>query len=252
MTNIMDYVIWTNNKIVLNAHQIQNGIESKQGRANFVTKYDVEVQNFLYQELKKLYPDAAFIGEEDKQREKVTAEYCFIIDPIDGTTNFIFDNRHSSISVGVLHQGEIIMGVVYNPYMDELFYGEKGKGAFLNGRKLEVADLGISEGLYAFGTCPYYREEADETFDIAKKLFDKAMDFRRSGSAAIDICYVAANRFVLFYELVLSPWDYAAASIILLEAGGCITTLDRKKLQFEEKSSILAATPKAYEEYFTI
>ena len=239
-------------KIVLNATQIQSGIESKQGRANFVTKYDVEVQNFLYKELKKLYPNAAFIGEEDETREKSTAEYCFIIDPIDGTTNFIFDNRHSSISVGVLHQGEINMGVVYNPYMDELFYGEKGKGAFLNGRKLTVTDLGISDGLYAFGTCPYYREEADETFTIARKLFDKALDFRRSGSAAIDICYVAANRFVLFYELILSPWDYAAASIILMEAGGRITTLNKEKIQFEEKSSILAATPKAHEEYFDL
>lgn len=239
-------------QIVLNAHHIQNGVESKQGRANFVTKYDVEVQNFLYSELKKLYPEAAFIGEEDETREDITAEYCFVIDPIDGTTNFIYDYRHSAISIGVLLNGELYIGVVYNPYLDELFYGEKGKGAFLNGKLLKVSDLSLSEGIVGFGTCPYYREQTEETFRIVRKLFDKALDIRRSGSAALDICYVAANRFVLFFELVLSPWDYAAAALILNEAGGCISTLDQKKLQYTEPCSVLAATPNVYKEYFLI
>lgn len=239
-------------QIMLNAHHIQNGVESKQGRANFVTKYDVEVQEFLFRELKKLYPEAAFIGEEDKNREDVKAEYCFIIDPIDGTTNFIFDYRHSSISVGVLYKGQIYMGVVYNPYLDELFYGEKSKGAYLNGKRLEVKNISIEDGIVGFGTSPYDRSKADASFAILRKLYDKALDVRRSGSAALDICYVAAGRFALFFELMLSPWDYAGASLILLEAGGCISRTDGEKLSYTASCPVVAAAPAAYEEFLML
>jgi Archaeal fructose-1,6-bisphosphatase and related enzymes of inositol monophosphatase family len=237
-------------QIMLEAHHIQDGVTSKQGSANFVTEYDVRVQKFLFQELKKKYPDAAFVGEEDEKREICEADYCFVIDPIDGTTNFIFDYRHSSISVGVLYQGEIYMGVVYNPYLNEIFYGEKGKGAFLNGRKLKINDLCLQEGIVGFGTCPYYRENAEESFQIIRKLYDRCLDVRRSGSAALDICYVAAGRFVLFFEKILSPWDYAAASLILMEAGGCIGTFGKERINYDAQTSVIAATPKAYEEFF--
>jgi myo-inositol-1(or 4)-monophosphatase len=239
-------------EIILNAHHIKDGIESKEGRANFVTSYDVEVQNFLYQELKKVLPEAAFIGEEDKKRENVIGDYCFIIDPIDGTTNFIFDYRHSAISVGLAFHGQIIMGVVYNPFLNEMFYAEKGKGAFLNGRKLNVSGLMISEGIVAIGTCPYHRELTDETFRITRKLYDTALDIRRTGSAALDICYVAANRFALYFELILSPWDYAGASIILTEAGGCIGTMEKKELPYRLPCSVIAASPRAYEEFYQL
>ena len=249
MENIIN-IVKEAGQIVLKAQQIQDNVESKQGRANFVTKFDVEVQNFLYTELLKIYPTASFIGEEDEKKDKVLGEYCFIIDPIDGTTNFIFDYRHSAVSVGLLYQNEIITGVVYNPYLEEMFSAEKGKGAFLNGRQLKIADLKLADGIVAIGTCPYYREKADETFFIARKLFDKALDIRRSGSAALDICYVAAGRIVLYYEILLSPWDYAAASLILKEAGGCIASMDQKELSFTQPCSALAATPSAYEEYF--
>jgi myo-inositol-1(or 4)-monophosphatase len=239
-------------QIILDAHNIREGVESKQGRANFVTKYDVEVQDYLFRELAALFPKAAFIGEEDGRKGQVFDEYCFIIDPIDGTTNFIFDYRHSAISVGLLYRKEIIAGVVYNPYLDELFYAEKGKGAYLNGRALKVTDLSLSEGIVAVGTCPYNREKAEETFQLARKLYDRALDIRRSGSAALDICYVAAGRFVLYYELLLQPWDYAAASLILTEAGGCITATDKEALSYASPCSIMAATPSASKEYFEI
>ncbi len=252
MLEVIKSIVKNAGQIVLNANNIQNGIESKQGRANFVTKYDVEVQNYLYQELIKSYPMATFIGEEDETKDTTPSEYCFIIDPIDGTTNFIFNYKHSAISVGLMQDGQIRAGVVYNPYLDELFYAEKGKGAFLNGKQLQVNHILLSEGIVGFGTCPYYREKADETFLIARKLYDRALDLRRSGSAALDICYVAANRFVLYFELLLSPWDYAAASLILTEAGGCITTMDQKELTFTSGSSAIAANPSAYDEYYQL
>ena len=239
-------------QIMLEAKHIQNGVESKEGRANFVTKYDVEVQNFLYLELTKLYPSATFIGEEDETKQNNLGEYCFIIDPIDGTTNFIFDYNHSAISVGLMYKNEIIAGVVYNPYLDEMFYAEKGSGAFLNGNPIKNNELQLSEGIISIGTCPYYREKADETFQIARKLYDKALDLRRTGSAALDICYVAAGRFVLYYEMLLSPWDYAAASLILTEAGGCISTMEKTPLTLTSACSALAATTGAYEEFFML
>ena len=239
-------------QIIINAHNIQQGIESKQGSANFVTRYDLEVQNYLYQELSNLYPNATFMGEEDKMKLDRFGEYCFIIDPIDGTTNFIFDYRHSAISIGLLHNGYIEVGVVYNPFLDELFYAERGKGSFLNGRPLFTINLSLSEGIVGFGTSPYYREKAEESFLITRKLFDKALDIRRSGSAALDICYVAANRYVLFFELLLSPWDYAGASLIVKEAGGIISTMEGKGLSFNAPNSLIVATPTAYDEFFRL
>ena len=238
-------------RIVMNARNIQGGIESKEGRANFVTKYDVEVQQFLYSELAKLYPLATFIGEEDDNNQ-APGEYCFIIDPIDGTTNFILDYRHSAISVGLMYHGQIVAGVVYNPYLEELFYAVKGTGAYLNDKPLKLSDLPLCEGLVSVGTCPYYRDKADETFALSRKLYDQALDIRRSGSAALDICYVAANRFVLYFELKISTWDYAAASLILTEAGGRISMIDGNELPFTEGCPVVAATPKAYEEFYRL
>ncbi|HHV13854.1 MAG TPA: inositol monophosphatase [Clostridiales bacterium] len=239
--------------IILKARHIQEHVESKQGQANFVTKYDVEVQEFLYRELSGVLPQAGFIGEEDDGRDdRINDGYCFIIDPIDGTTNFIFDYRHSCISVALMLRGEIILGVVYNPYLEELFTAEKGKGAFLNGRPLRIRDTRLEDGVVAFGTAPYYREKADETFRIARSVYDKALDLRRSGSAALDICYVAAGRIVLYYELLLSPWDYAAASLVLTEAGGRISTMEGRALSFDRPVSVLAGNKASIQQYFEL
>ncbi len=239
-------------KIILSAKNINDGIESKQGRANFVTEYDVEVQTFLIKKLSEEFPEAGFIGEEGDDKEVVKADYCFIIDPIDGTTNFIYDYHHSAISVGLQHKGEMVLGVVFNPYLDEMFYAEKGKGAYLNGRKINVLNEGLSNGIVGFGTAPYYREKADETFALIRKLFDRCQDIRRTGSAALDLCYVAAGRFVLFCEQVVCTWDYAAAALIITEAGGCISTIEGKEMPFAEPTSVLAAGEVAYQEFFEL
>lgn len=239
-------------QIMLQASHISDFVESKQGRANFVTKYDILVQDYLYRELLKLYPEAVFIGEEDKRRAEALGEYCFIVDPIDGTTNFIFDYRHSAISVALLHRTELVIGVVYNPYLNEIFYAEKGKKAYLNGRPLQVNNRQLSEGIVAFGTSPYDRTLAKESFRITGEIYEKALDVRRSGSAALDLCYVAAGRCVLFYELRLQPWDYAAGSLIITEAGAKISAMDKNSLPILSPSSVIAATPSAYEDFFQL
>ncbi len=256
MLNEIITIVKNAGEIILKAQDIQSTVENKEGRANFVTLYDKEVQSFLFSELSKLYPSAVFIGEEEEDKEhavdKLQSEYCFIIDPIDGTTNFILDYHHSAVSVALLYYGQPAAGVVYDPYLNELFYSEKGTGAYLNGKPLKVSDLPLQEGLVAIGTCPYNREKAKEVFNLSYRLYERALDVRRTGSAALDICYVAAGRFVLYFEPRLSPWDYAAAQLILTEAGGCISTMEHLPLTYHNAISAIAATPSAYEEFFTM
>lgn len=235
-------------KTILNANANQSDIEEKSGVANFVTKYDKQVQRKLCEKLMSLLPEAHFVGEEEESHDTIDNGYAFIVDPIDGTTNFIKGLKCSAISVGLLKDGSPYIGVIYNPYLDELFYAEKGKGAFLNGKPIKASSLPLSEGIVIFGTAPYYRELSDITFSYARKLFDHCLDIRRSGSAALDLCSIAAGRAELFFEMRLSPWDFAAAAIILQEAGAIISSMDKKPLSFKEPCSIMAAGPVAYGE----
>lgn len=227
--------------IMLKATNSRIGTLSKSGHANFVTEYDSLMQKELFRRLSEILPDAKFMGEEDHASSSYTNEgYLFIVDPIDGTTNFIRQNQTSSISVGLLKDGKRILGVVYNPYKKELFYAQKNKGAFLNGTPVHVSSEPLSGSLLLFGTSPYYEELARPSFDIAYHYFRKCLDLRRGGSSAIDLCDIACGRAELFFELRLSPWDYAAGSLIVEEAGGCVCGCGQTGLQFERPQSIIA------------
>ena len=210
-------------EIILSAHNQEAAVTAKEGKKNFVTKYDVAVQEFLFSELAKAFPEAEFVGEEGENNLKSTA-LRFIIDPIDGTTNFMQDFRCSCISVALCKENDVIAGVVYNPYTNEIFSAEKGKGAYLNGEKISVSDRPLSDGLALFGTSPYHPENTDETFALLRRVFDFCRDIRRSGSAAYDICTVACGRCEIFFEKELQPWDIAAGTLILKEAGGLAMT----------------------------
>jgi len=227
-------------------------VVAKEGHGNFVTDYDVRVQETLFAKLAEVLPGASFLGEEGDDEKIVGAGYTFIIDPIDGTSNFIFGYGHSAISVALALDGEVILGVVYNPYRDEMYWAEKGEGSFLNGYRLEMADRALSEGIVACGTAPYYTDLTDKTFDMMKLIFLNSMDLRRVGSAALDLCYVAANRNVLFFELILSPWDYAAASLIITEAGGIFSQMDGNPVRIGDKCSILAGPAKAIADFHRV
>lgn len=238
--------------IMLDASVAESDITAKEGHANFVTVYDVAVQRFLRKELSVLLPKAAFLGEEEDCQIKAGSGYTFVVDPIDGTTNFICGYQMSAVSVGLALDGEVLMGVVYNPFRDEMYWAEKGKGAFLNGKRLQIRDRGLKDGVVCFGTSPYNPEYTDSTFALLKKLLPHTMDLRRQGSAALDICYVAANRNVLFFECILSPWDYAAASCILREAGGVLMTMDGEPADLNVKTSIMAGAPAAIREFLQL
>ena len=226
--------------IILNADRTKSCIDEKAGHANFVTTYDKKVQSELQTKLLAILPEAVFVGEEEDVHASVKDGYAFIVDPIDGTTNFIKDYHASAISVGLAKDGERYMGVVYNPYLDEMFTAVKGQGAFLNGKPIHVSDQPLENGVVIFGTAPYYEELAKVSFDMAYEYFRKALDVRRSGSAAIDLCNVAAGRAELFFELRLCPWDYAAGSLIVEEAGGVVTKIDGGEITLNEGCGVLA------------
>lgn len=224
-------------------------MKAKAGSSNFVTKYDSMVQNFLIKKLTALVPDAAFIGEEDGYSEgKIAEGKTFIIDPIDGTTNFICGFPVCGICVGLAERGTAEIGVVYNPYREELFAARRGGGAFLNGKPLKLADHSLEEGVLCMDTAPYTPEIRKDLFDNLLKLSHLCMDMRSIGSAALSICYVACGRSAAYLSPKLCVWDYAAASVILTEAGGIITDWDGKELGLATGVSVLTGTPKAHRE----
>ncbi|MBR1757409.1 MAG: inositol monophosphatase [Lachnospiraceae bacterium] len=216
-------------------------VEEK-GLADYVTYVDLGVQHFLQRELAARYPEIAFMGEEDGENQLHPEGSCWILDPIDGTTNLIHHYNCSAISLGLWEKGQIIFGVVYNPFTKEIWTATRGGGAFYNGKKIAVSkaqDMGHC--LLAFGTGPYQKELADENFRKLKSIYMVCQDLRRSGSAAIDLCYVASGKTEGFFEIALKPWDYAAGSIILEEAGGVITNWKGEPVTFDRGGTVCSA-----------
>ena len=211
--------------MIRDAHDIEKDTHEKNGAADLVTKYDVAVQAFLQRELLALVPEADFLGEEG-EHETLDKPWVFVVDPIDGTTNFVRHMHHSNIAVALVHEGCVAYGVVYNPFTEEMFAARRGGGAFLNGHPIHVSDRDMSHAITLCGSTIYDRRFTDRSFSLMRRLYDLGLDFRRFGSAELDVCYVACGRAEVFFECRLSPWDYAAGSLILTEAGGKITRLD--------------------------
>ncbi len=215
-------------------------VDAKSGRADLVTQYDKQVQERLRKGLLEIMPDAHFVGEEGSTQQFAPTGTFFIVDPIDGTTNFIKDYHFSCISVALVVDNAAELGVIYNPYTDEMFCAQRGEGAFCNGKRLHVSNEPLENGIVVFGTAPYHEELNEKTFQLAYAYFKKALDVRRSGSAALDLCTIAAGRAELFFELVLSPWDYAAGALIVEEAGGLVSDYDGRPLAYDRPCSVLA------------
>ena len=193
--------------------------------------------------MKQLLPDANFLGEEngsDNFKEEYRKRWCFIIDPIDGTTNFINQYWPSVISIALLKDGKPYFAVIYNPYFGELYCAKAGSGAYCNGRKITSSEKPLSESLVAFGTCPYIEDLHKKSFDTAMYYLKRCADVRRSGSAAWDLCCVASGKVALFFEYSLGVWDYAAGLLIVNEAGGKVTDMDGGELKFDKRTSVIA------------
>jgi len=227
--------------------------ETKTDRRNVVTDYDRRVQALLMERLRAAVPDARFYCEEQEVHDDLHAAQLFIIDPIDGTMNFVRGFHQSCISVAYAEHGELCAAAVYNPYVDEMFSAVRTKGAFLNGRAIRVTDEDLENSLVCFGTAPYNAELADESFAMARLLFDHSLDIRREGSAELDLCSVAAGRAGLYFELRLSLWDYAAGWLILREAGGEAMQPDGSPLPFDgSRPSVVAGTARTLADFLRI
>ena len=217
-------------------------VMQKEGHANFCTEMDEKIQAFLIEKLGKVIPEASFLGEEDGQdvfTSKMESGFCFVIDPIDGTSNFIYEYRPSVVSIALLKDGKPYMAVIYNPYDDMVFSAKAGEGAYLNGERIMSSDAPLSDSLTVFGTAPYYVELQERSFEIAKKLLPLCVDLRRSGTAAWDMCCVAMGRCSLYFELKIQLWDYAAAGLIAMEAGCILTDIEGNELSFKGPTSAI-------------
>lgn len=236
--------------IMRSAHEQTIRSDRKTGFRDLVTEYDRRIQAYAVERLSQLFPSAGFICEEGTADDAEPAEMTFIIDPIDGTANFTHHYGHSCVSIACAMGGVPVAGVVYDPFKDEMFTAERGKGAYLNGEPIHISDAALSGSLVLFGTAPYNLQLADETLGMIRSIYGRCQDIRRTGSAALDLCYVAAGRAGLYFELELSIWDYAAGALIAAEAGAEVYTIEGRELQFKrpEKSSVIAGSKKCIEE----
>ena len=224
------------------------GVGQKQGEANFVTVYDVQIQQFLMEKLSQMIPDATFFGEEDtegNQAGRLGDGFTFIIDPIDGTTNFMLDYHFSCVSVGVAWGGALVAGCIYNPYLNHMYVAIRGLGAYLNGRRLKMEDLLVERGIVAFGAARYNDDNVDLLFSVVRNLFNRCLAIRSGGSAALDLAKIASGSNAAYVEMKLQPYDYAAAALMIEEAGGRIVQMDGRPITLDRPCSILAGTKTA-------
>ena len=209
---------------------------------DYVTNVDLAVQEFLREHLAALAPDVQFMAEEQDNSALDLTRPCWILDPVDGTTNLIHQFQHSAISLALAEGGQIVFGVVYNPYTEECFAACRGGGALRNGVPIHVSDVSrLEDSLLSTGTVPGRRELADAAFRQMRALYDRCQDVRRTGCASLDLCWVACGRLDGYVELSLQPWDYAAGMRIAAEAGGKVTTLDGSPLSLREGGPLLAS-----------
>ncbi|MDD4149587.1 MAG: inositol monophosphatase family protein [Bacteroidales bacterium] len=197
----------------------QSSIETK-GLNDFVTEIDKAAEKYIVAELTKLIPESGFIAEEGTS-DKVGETYNWIIDPLDGTTNFIHGFYPVAVSIALMKKSEIISGVVYEVGLDECFYAWKNGGAWLNGNRITVSSKSVFKNSLLATGFPYHDfEQLDKYIDLLKFLTKNTQGIRRLGSAATDLAYVACGRFDGFYEYDLKPYDVAAGCILVTEAGG--------------------------------
>ena len=209
-------------------------------RNSFVTDIDVASEKRLVKALQKILPDASFITEEDTV-DNGSRQLAWVIDPIDGTTNFIHGVPCYSISVALVREGEPVLGVVYEITQDECFYAFKGGGAFLNGKPIKVSRTeAMADALIATGFPYHDHSKVEALLNILRDLITGARGIRRFGSAAVDLAYVACGRFDAFYEHTLNIWDIAAGVLIVQEAGGTVSDFAGRHHYFDNGQVIAA------------
>lgn len=222
-------------------------VAEKESVSDLVTTADTAVQARLKAQFAEILPQAWFLGEESTEK-CASLPLFWVVDPIDGTSNFARGMGLSAISVALVENGEEIFGVVYHPYAEDVFWAAKGRGAYRNDARLRVSSRDFRHALLFTAFSVYKKQYAAPCEAVLRDLFPQIDDFRRLGTAALELCFLAAGRAELYFELRLFPWDWSAAAVILREAGGVIGTIDGETLRHDAPSLVLAANS---EENFT-
>lgn len=253
-------------KIVLNAAEIifkkeqqEQGLEiTSKGFGDYVTEIDLAIQKEIEQKILKLFPEHQFFGEEGETKDFAEDQPCWILDPIDGTTNLIQGMKHSCISLAYWNGEDLAYGIIYDPFLDELFEAQRNQGAILvehAAERMRQSDQSLcakqlraaqkkqlKQAITLFGTCPHDRGKVDhrKIFAVLTEVFMNTEDTLRMGSAALDLAYVAAGRADIFFEYKLRPWDFAAGLLLCEEAGAIVSDISGAAVKLFCTGSIVA------------
>ena len=239
----MDSLITSVQDIVREASSlmVKNGfsVKEKGSLENIVTSSDLAVQHFLTRRFRELLPESGFLCEEEDLSD-TGHEYVWIIDPIDGTANYARGIRECAISVALVRNGSPWLGVVYSPWRGDMWSAERGCGAFRNGEPIHASSRSFEDGILFTAMSTYRKEFAKLCDEIIFDIYMESNDFRRTGSSAVELCLMAEGQAELYFEMRLMPWDYAAAGLILKEAGGTILSFDAVPPSLSKPSLVVA------------
>lgn len=230
------------------ADRVDSTMIANKGQHDYVTEVDTRVENHIIEIIKEAYPSHSFLAEESGSSENQENDYQWIIDPIDGTTNFIHGIPQYAISIALMHKGKLEVAVVYDPIKNEEFTAERGKGAQLNNRRIRVSQIKNMQDAVIGTGFPFRPDQEnimDMYFDQAKNVAKETAGIRRAGAASLDLAYVAAGRLDGFWEYGLQPWDIAAGILLIQEAGGLLSD-PKGGSDYLKQGNLVCATPKLF------
>lgn len=238
--------------LVKDFREVENLQVSTKGAGDFVSRADVQAERIIRTELMTARPNYGWLAEESDAVEGADPTRRWVVDPLDGTTNFLHGLPHWAISIALQHKGEVVAGVIYDPAKDELFWAEKGVGAFMNDRRLRVSGRRyMIEAIFATGIPFAAKKTLPATLNDLAQLMPACAGVRRWGAAALDLAYVAAGRYDGFWERELNPWDLAAGMIIVREAGGLLAPI-REGADILEKGAIVATNQELHTQFLKL
>jgi myo-inositol-1(or 4)-monophosphatase len=226
------------------------GFSLKSSRLDLVTEYDRAAEELIIEVIRARFPEHGLLAEEGSSY-RANSEYRWLIDPLDGTTNFAHGYPIFAVSIALARGEELLLGVVYNPALEELFFAERGRGATLNGKPIRVSMVDKLSGALLATGFPYDPGRIGANLRLFERFIYRAQAIRRDGSAALNLCYVACGRFDGFWELDLKPWDIAAGALIVREAGGMVTAFSGGELDLYG-NEVLASNGKIHEEMIAV
>lgn len=232
--------------------EVENLQVSAKGPGDFVTRADMKAEEILHEELMEARPNYGFLGEEGGETKGADPTRRWIVDPLDGTTNFLHGLPHWAISIALEHKGEIVAAVIFNPIGEEMFIAEKGGGAWLNDKRIRVSGRrNMIEMIFATGLPFGGRGDLPDTLQDLARILPACAGVRRWGAASLDLAYTAAGRYDGFWERRLKPWDIAAGLLMIQEAGGltCSVNKDGKSM---EDGSVIAANEKVFTQFVKV